>query len=307
MSPLASCPSLRIAALLLALSLGGASAAPAPESPVIARSGDVELKVEEVRAYLENLSPREQAALVRTPAALNQNVRLLAAQQLVIKEALAKQWDRRPEVVARIERARRNAIVESYLRSLSTPPADYPTATEVRAVYDANQAAFEMPRQLRLAQIFLSVPRGAEKGADEKARAKLEAVRKQPETFAVVARTDSDDKLSGGRGGEIGWSTEEQIQAEIRPQVLALKKGELSEPLRLNDGWHLIKVLDLQEAAPATFEEVRPQITRQLREERIRAGSQAYLAKLLQEKPVTVNDALLAREIEALSSKISKP
>ena len=100
---------------------------------VIARVGDSDVTADEIRAVIGLLDPRQQAALARDPALLSQTVRTLLANRLVLKEALAKKWDQQPAVTAQIELARENAIVESYLQSLTTPPADYPGEADLKA------------------------------------------------------------------------------------------------------------------------------------------------------------------------------
>src|SRR5262249_34116929 len=68
------------------------SISPAPESDasVLARIDDVDIKIEDVRNAIANLDSRQQAALVRDPSLLNQLVRSILSQRVVLNEALAK-------------------------------------------------------------------------------------------------------------------------------------------------------------------------------------------------------------------------
>ncbi|MFX8891338.1 hypothetical protein ABTN09_20250, partial [Acinetobacter baumannii] len=90
-----------------------------------------------VRAYLENLGPNERAALEKNPELLNQAVRMLILQQILLKEARAAGWEKQPEVAAQLERVRQNAIAESYLAAVAKASEDYPTEAELQATYDA--------------------------------------------------------------------------------------------------------------------------------------------------------------------------
>ncbi|HEY5792011.1 MAG TPA: peptidylprolyl isomerase [Chthoniobacterales bacterium] len=293
--------SARARRVIFGLAFSGALAgtALAADAEALARSGGAEITLEDVRPLLDNLSPRDQTALARDPAPLNQLVRSLLVQQLLLKEALASQWDQRPEVAAQLERARQNLIAESYLQSISKPAAGFPTETDLQAAYQANKASLLVPRQLRLAQIYIAVPKNADKEALAAAQAQLDATSKslkQPNAdFASIARTSSDEPASAERGGEIGWLAESQIQPEIRTKITALAKNGVSEPLRLADGWHILKVLDLKEAYTPALEEVRDSLAQQLRAARTRANSEAYLAKLLQQNPVAINEIALAQ------------
>lgn len=264
----------------------------------IARIGNTEVKVDEIRATLETLDPRQRAVLEREPALLNQLVRSFLIQKLVLKEALAKRWEQQPAVVAQLEQVREKAITESYLQSVSQPAESFPSDTEVKTAYEANKAAFLMPREFRIAQIYIAAPKGADKATLEKAQAKLEAVRKklkQPGAdFAAIAKAESDETESASRGGEIGWLPEPRIQPEIREVVVGLAKNAVSDPVRIDDGWHILKVLDVKDAYTASLNEVRPQLVQQLRAERTRVNSLAYMNKLLQENPVAINELALS-------------
>jgi parvulin-like peptidyl-prolyl isomerase len=269
------------------------------DTNVIARVGDTEIKLDEIRASIESLDSREQAALARDPSLLNQTVRTLLMRRVVLKEALAKHWDTEPAVATLIQRARDNAVVESYLQSVSKPPDSYPSETELQAAYDARKSQLLVPRQFRIAQIYVALPKNSDKAITEKAQNKLEAIKKslhQPGAdFATVAKAQSEEPESATRGGELGWLTENQIQPEVRPQLSSLTKNSISEPIRLEDGWHILKVIDIKEAYTPAFDEIRAALAQQLRNEKTQANSQAYLAKLLQQTPVAINELALSK------------
>jgi parvulin-like peptidyl-prolyl isomerase len=273
---------------------------PAPaDSSVIARVGDAEVKVDEIRAGIESLDSRQQAALARDPSLLNQTVRTLLMRRVVLKEALAKHWDTEPAVATLIQRARENTVVESYLQSVSKPPDSYPSEAELQAAYEARKPQLLVPKQFRVAQIYVALAKNADKAATDKAQAKLETIKKSMHQtgadFAPIAKAESEEPESAARGGEIGWLSESQIQPEVRSQVGSLVKNSVSEPIRLEDGWHILKVLDIKEAYTPTLEEIRGALTQQLRNEKTQANSQAYLAKLLQQTPVAINELSLSK------------
>jgi len=271
----------------------------ASDTNVIARVGDTEVKIDEIRASIEGLDARDQAALARDPSLLNQTVRTLLMRRVVLKEALAKHWDTEPAVATLIQRARDNAVVESYLQSVSRPPDSYPSESELQAAYEARKAQLLVPRQFRIAQIYIALPKNADKATTEKAQTKLEAVKKglhQPGAdFAAVSKAQSEEPDSAARGGELGWLTDSQIQPEVRSQLGSLTKNSISEPIRLDDGWHILKVIDIKEPYTPALDEIRSALTQQLRNEKTQANSQAYLAKLLQQTPVAINELSLSK------------
>lgn len=288
---------LRMTRFVLLLSpLLAASIAPAAED-VIARVGDTEIKAAEVKPYLANVSAQEREALMKNPAALSQAVRTLILQQILFKEALAAGWDKNPEITGQLERLRQGAIAESYLQSIAKIPDSFPSEEEVKTVYEARKDDLKVPKQLRLAQIFVAVPKDADKAAQDKAKARIDEVAKAVKSgdFAAVARDKSDERETASRGGEVGWLPEAQIQPEIRSKVSALAKGAVTEPVRLGDGWYVVKVVDVKEPHTATLDEVKDQLVRALRADRARATREAYLSKLQQQTPIALDELGLTK------------
>jgi peptidylprolyl isomerase len=266
---------------------------------VVARVGDTNISADELRAYVTALSPREQAALTKDPALLGQAVRMLLANRLVLQEVVARKWEQQPGVAAQLDRVRENALVEIYLQTVSTPPAGFPNDDEIQKVYDANRGSLVAPRQYQLSQIFIAEPKDADKATEEKAKRKLDDIQKKLKVpgadFAAISATDSDS--SGG--GDLGWLTEAQIIPEIRTQVGALAKGALSEPIRLDDGWHILKLLDTKASYTRPLSEVRDQLVQQIRSERATMLRRGYLAELLKQHPPVLNELALSSLLES--------
>jgi len=271
----------------------------APATDVIARVGSIDVKLDEVKTAIAKLDQREQDAISKDPALLNQVVRLLLVQRLMLNEALAKKWDEKATVKAAVERARESAITESYLQSLSEPPAGYPSEAELQAAYELAKPSLAVGRQWKLGQIYIAAPEGADKAEIGKAEIKLAEVKKaladKNADFAEIAKTYSDETNSAAQGGEIGWMTEAQIQPEIREAATKLTLGAKSEAVRLKDGWHILKCLDLKEPSTAPLEQIRTVLIERMRQEKTKANSQAYIAALLQQNPVSINEIGLAK------------
>jgi hypothetical protein len=272
-----------------------AAATPAPALPpdVLAKFGDTQIKTADIRAALTDLPATERESLNHDPELLKKTITTLILQRMVLKQAIAQQWDEQPGVAAELKRVHDNALVQSYLGTLCRPPSDFPGAADLQRIYDANKGSLIVPRQLHMAQIFVSCPPGADPATVSVAEAKFEAITKslgQASTdFSAIARTESDDKQSGERGGEIGWVAESQIQPEIRSQLPGLTPGTVSRPVRLKDGWHFLKVLEVKEAHTPSLDQVRDQLIQQVRARKAEENTQAYLAKLLRQTPVTIN------------------
>jgi len=121
-------------------------------------------------------------------------------------------------------------------------------------------------------------------------------------SFAQVAREVSEEKESASRDGEIGWLKESQIQPEILAQLPKLSINVISQPVRLKDGWHILKVLDVREPFTPIFDQVRVQLAQRLRAEKTRMNMQEHVSKLLQDHPVAVNEVALSKLLQNVPS-----
>lgn len=276
-----------------------AGAAPAKASKeAIARVGDTEVTADELRAYLGGLSPADQAALAKEPNLLAQAVRQLLVERLVRDEALAKKWDQQAGVAAQLEKIRAKALTELYLQAVSTPPASYPSDEELQKTFEANRSVLIAPRQYQLRQIFIAEPKNADAAAQSKAKERLDEFQRklkaQGADFATIASAGND----APGGGDLGWVAEGQLKPEIGAHVTGLAKNAVSDPIKLDDGWHIIKLIDTKAAHPLTLAEVRDQLVQRMRAERATAMRRAYLAELLKQHPPILNELALSKLVD---------
>jgi len=186
--------------------------------------------------------------------------------------------------------------MELYLQSVTVPPTSYPAEADIQSAYDANKSVFLVPRQYQLAQIYVAANEGT-----DKARKKLDMLEKKLKQksadFGGIAQSDSDDQLTAKKRGDIGWLPENQIRPEIVQAVVGLAKGGISAPLHLDDGWHIVKLVDTKAAYTRPLSEVRAQLIQQLRAHRAMENRQAYLGKLLQANPPAINELGLSKAL----------
>lgn len=264
--------------------------------PVIGSIGTTALHQSEVLASLGSMGSVEKAALARDPAALDQLVRAILVQQVILQQAVEKKWDAEPSIQPLLKSTRESAITDSYLKSISRPPESYPDEAALKAAYASSRATLTVPRSYRLAQIFIA----EQPGSAQKLQTIQQRLQDNPASFAQIARDLSEEKDSASRDGEIGWLSEQQIQPEILAQLPQLKLNIISTPLHLKDGWHILKVLDLREPFTPIFDQVRVQLAQRLRAEQTRTNMQSYMSKLLHDHPVAVNQVELSKLLLAV-------
>ena len=298
----------RLTLFFLLLAAAGVRAADAPPPDVIGLAGPLRVTAAEVKDALAALGDAGTPA-AGDPTAAGQLVRSLLAQRLLLREAEAAGHESRPETAARLARAREVALTESWLESVSAPPAAYPSEAELKAAYESAKPRLALPRTWRLAQIFVALPKDAGAEAASAAEQKLarvrQALRDKPTDFAVLAAQQSEEAGSAGRGGEIGWLEENRIQPAILERLSGLKVDGFTEPVRLDDGWHIVKLLDVREPRTPPLEEVRRDLVQRLRAEKARANSEKHLAELLRRHPVAINELALAELLRAAAPTVA--
>lgn len=262
----------------------------------VARVGGDEVELGELREMLPELGETQRAALSQNPEGLNQLVRTLLIRQMVLEEAIATNWDQNPQALAAIEEARKAAIVESYLEKVSEVPEGFPSESQLKAFYESSRASLTAPKQYKLAQIFVSAEKvGGMERAAERARQIYDVASKDLSKFGAYAKKYSDEETTAEKEGEIGFLTLDSLQPTLRPLVENLEVGAMTEPVELSEGYHLVKLLEVQDAYTLPFEDVREQLAVRMRENRANVNRRAYLERLARENPVAINELVLSK------------
>ena len=139
---------------------------------------------------------------------------------------------------------------------------------ELRALFEAEPERFVTPEKREVSHILISVPSDAGTDGVAQARDRLAALADRiaaGESFEDLARESSDDPGSATAGGALGFVERGMMVPEFEEAAFALAVDEVSDPVRSNFGWHLIKVTSVQRSRGAMFEEVRDQVLAQYR------------------------------------------
>ena len=266
---------------------------------VVAKLGTAEIRIADLQKLLDTQPPEVRDQLLKSPPALDRLVRSEVYRRALIEEARTKGWDKRADVAVQMDRARDQVLLTSYMNELARPPAEFPNDKELAAAYNANQAEFALPRQFRVAQIFVAVPKDAPKAEADKLRKKADDIAKRGQSkdadFARLAQANSDHKASAEQGGDLGWMAERDMIPEMRTLIPTLAKGEVGKPVRTEQGWHIIKLLDLKPASVRPLAEVRVQLAAAMRQRLAQENEKRYLDKLAEQTPVAINEIALGK------------
>lgn len=89
--------------------------------------------------------------------------------------------------------------------------------------------------------------------------------------FAAIAKEKSLDTGSAANGGELGWFGQGMMVKPFEEAVMKLEKGKLSDPVKSDFGWHIIKLNDVRDAAAPKFEDVKEELAGDLRQKAVEA------------------------------------
>ncbi|MBS0198821.1 MAG: SurA N-terminal domain-containing protein [Proteobacteria bacterium] len=159
---------------------------------------------------------------------------------------------------------------------------------QLRKQYDADKAKYVAADQRLASHILIAVPKDAKPDVVAAAKAKAEQIAEQAKApgadFAALAKANSDDVGSKTKGGDLGWVAHDGSMVKpFEDALFAMKKGDVSAPVRSDFGFHVIQLRDVKEGKVVTFEEARPEIEK-------------ALAKTASEKAVNAAMGVLADE-----------
>ncbi len=180
----------------------------------------------------------------------------------------------------------RNAIVRQLVinRFIHRRFSDELTVSEeeIREYYIDNREVFEKPEQRRASHILVKVEKDADeeevRAAEEKITI-LEEHIKNGADFAEEARKHSEGP-SAQYGGDIGFFKRDQMPEAFDKAAFSLAVGEVSEIVRTDSGFHLIKVTDHRKGSLMPYEEARSTLFNHLKMKKLERVAEDYLKEL---------------------------
>jgi peptidyl-prolyl cis-trans isomerase C len=168
--------------------------------------------------------------------------------KLAARKAEAQKLDQSPDFAKKLAYYREKLAMEELLGAVARAAT---TEEAERKAYD--EAAKAEPPQEEIHARHILLP------TEDEARKALARV-KGGEDFAKVANELSKD--AGGDGGDLGWFTKDRMVPEFSEAAFKLKKGEISDPVKTQFGWHIIQVEDARTKTFPPFEQLRDQAAR---------------------------------------------
>ena len=144
---------------------------------------------------------------------------------------------------------------------------------DIKRYYEDNEQQYSTPEQVRASHILLKTE-GKDDAAVKKQAEELLAKAKAGADFAKLASQYSEDEISKAKGGDLDFFPKGQMVPEFDKAAFSLKPGEISDLVKSQYGYHIIKVTDRKPATKKSLDEVRAQIEDQLKWERAQTEAQ---------------------------------
>ena len=180
----------------------------------------------------------------------------LIYQALLYEDAIAKGMDKDEEFLQVVEKTK-ESMLKNYALGKLLATVDV-TEDEVKKFYEENKEAFKEKESANASHILVS--------EEDKAREIYEKV-KDGEDFETLAKKNSTCP-SKEKGGDLGTFTRGQMVKEFEDAVFENEVGTVTEPVKTQFGYHIIKINEKNEGRDLEFDEVKDKIFSQLKRQK---------------------------------------
>ncbi len=213
--------------------------------PVIARANGVDIHQSDLNYAEEEIGSNMPAM---APAQKRQYLVTYLADIIVLAQAAEQQHVAdRDDVKRRVAFERNKVLMETMLQDVG-----HAAQTDAAEHQVYNDAVKQMAPEEEVHARHILVP------TEDEAKA-IEAELKKGADFATLAKEKSKDP-GAAEGGDLGYFTKDQMVPEFAEAAFKLDKGQISDPVKTQFGWHIIKVEDKRMKPTPTFDEVKAQI-----------------------------------------------
>ncbi len=248
------------AAALVAMLSGSAMA---QDSKIVAKVDGISITDDDVKVALEELSPtlpQQMDAAQRRSYTIDYLIDLKIVAATAAKEKVADT----PDFKRRMEQTRDRLLMESLLTREGDKGA---TDAAMKTFYDETIKTLKPGQEFKARHILVE--------SEDEAKKAIERLKKG-EDFAKLAGELSKDPGSGKEGGDLGWFEKERMVPEFGEAAEKLAKGGISEIVKTQFGFHIIKLEDKRDKAAPAFDTVKDQLKRYL----VQKSQQDFVLKL---------------------------
>jgi peptidyl-prolyl cis-trans isomerase C len=218
------------------------------EGQVLAEVNSGSITTGDFERELKNL-PEYLKAMADTPQGRKEMLDTMVIRELILQQAFKDGLDKGPEIEEKLQDLKKRLIVESFLKKKVETEAQVSDA-DLQKFYEQNKDKFKAPEQMKASHILVKT---------EKEAKDLLAQIKSGGNFEELAKKNSADS-SAAKGGDLGWFGKGSMVPVFEKAALALKENQVSEVVKSDFGFHIIKLTGKRAAGIRPLEEVKDQI-----------------------------------------------
>jgi len=207
----------------------------------------------------------------------------IVKKEVLYQEAIKKGMDKSPDFIRKVEDFKKLTLVSELLEKEIMSGAKV-TDQEIREYYDKHKQEFAATNQIRVSHILVKTEAEADKVIERL---------KKGDKFDEIAKKESLDRVSGQKGGDLGYFSRGQQVPDFVRAAAALKVGEIGKPVKSEDGYHIVMVTDKKMGPVIEFDRVKDMISQKLSGEKQKEAFDKYLAELKKNYPVEINKEAL--------------
>jgi len=197
---------------------------------------------------LKNL-PEYLKAMADTPQGRNEMLDTMVIRELILQQAAKDGLDKGPEIEEKLQDLRKRLVVESFLKKKVEAESKV-SDEDMKSFYEQNKDKFKSGAQIKASHILVK---------SEKEAGDILAKLKSGANFEELAKKSSVDS-SSAKGGDLGWFGLGSMVPVFEKAAVALKEGQISDVVKSDFGFHIIKLTGKRPAGTLPFEEVKEQI-----------------------------------------------
>ena len=260
----------------------GAKSEAKKEGQVMAEINGATITTGEFNREVKNL-PEYLRAMADSAQGRKEMLDTMVIRELILQQATKDGIDKSAEVADKLEDLKKRLIVETYLKKKVEAEAQVSDA-DLKKFYEQNKDKFKSGDQIKASHILVKT---------EKEAKDVLAQLKGGGSFEELAKKFSIDS-SAAKGGDLGWFGKGTMVPAFEKAALALKEGQVSDVVKSDFGFHVIKLTGKRAAGVRPLEEVKDQIKGAIMPSKQQEVFQKVKEELKKNAKITIKEDVLA-------------
>ncbi len=227
---------------------GGSKSEAKKEGKVLAEVNSGTITTGDFDRELKNL-PEYLKSMAETPQGRKEMLETMVIRELILQQASKDGIDKGADIEEKLQDLKKRLIVEAFLKKKVEAESKV-SDEDMQKFYQQNKEKFKSGDQIKASHILVKT---------EKEAKEILAQIKGGGNFEELAKKSSVDS-SATKGGDLGWFGKGSMVPAFEKAALALKEGQISEIVKSDFGFHIIKLTGKRAAGIRPFEEVKDQI-----------------------------------------------